>query len=136
MTYRTTGLRTLGYRTTVVGATAGCLLAGFVFAAGCTPEQAATQAAAQAAQAVSQLATTSVTSTVAGQNPKPTKPTPGVKFNGRGGYDARVAQQAALRQAHWIRDHHNQVYRPSYPHPGTTQPTTTQSSTQTSILGR
>ena len=110
-------------------------MAGFFVAAGCAKNGAekavttASQAASQAANlspigAASQLAVTSVTSAVAGQNPTTPKKTPGIKFNGRGGYDASVAQQAALTRAHWLRDHHNQVYRPSYPHPVTTQPTT------------
>ena len=122
------------YRSIVVAVSGGCLLAGFVLVAGCTKNErsSASHSAAQSAmQAASQLTTTSVTSVVAGQNPTQPKKTPGIKFNGRGGYDASVAQQAALRRAHWLRDHHNQIYRPSYPHPVTTQPTTQPTVTRT-----
>ena len=141
MTRSTTGFHTRTYRTFIVGAAGGCLLAGFFVAAGCTSQQqqAAANAAASAVgmQAPQLASTTTVTSTVAGQ-PKPKTYPSGIKFNGRGGYDSSQAQRNALARAHWFRDHHNEVYRPSWPKPvTTTQPATSQPVTASStMLGR
>ena len=78
----------------------------------------------QAAASASQLATTTVTTSVTGQNPTPRpRRNTGVKFNGRGGFDTSEARAAALRHAHWVRDHHNEVFRPSWPKPPTSMPT-------------
>ena len=126
MTRRTTGLHTARHRTSVLAAAAagGFLCTALATGGGCA-QQAAQGAASQAAVQAAQVATTAVTTTVTGQNPTPRpRANPAIKFNGRGGYDISGAQQAALKRAHWMRDHHNQVFRPSYPKPPTSQPTT------------
>jgi hypothetical protein len=136
MTRCTTGLHTRHYRTFAVITTGGSLLLGFLLAAGCTQTERSTTAS-QAAMQASQLASTTVTSALAGQNSKPKTYSSGVKFNGRGGYDSSQAQRNALARAHWFRDHHNEVYRPSWPKPVTTKPSTTQPVTAgATTLGR
>ena len=126
MTLRTTGFRTafrdVGYGTLVTAVAAG----GFVVTALLTGGGCAEAAAAQSAVAASQVASSAVTTTLAGQNPtpRPRGQPSGIKFNGRGGYDISAAQQAVLKRTHWVRDHHNQVFRPSYPKPPSSQPTT------------
>jgi hypothetical protein len=97
---------------------------GLVVSAGCmqTEQQVAGMGVQAAAQA-SQVAASAVTTTVTGQNPAPRpRQNSGIRFNGRGGFDSSEAQAAALRHAHWIRDHHNQVFRPSWPKPPTSMP--------------
>ena len=109
--------RTFGIRTVVVSAGVASAL-GLFITAGCAQQQAATQAA----QAV-QLASAAVTSVAGGQSHASTtnpRYASGIKLNGRGGFDASQAQKNALARAHYIRDHHNDVFKPYRP---STQPT-------------
>ena len=82
MTRCTTGIHTRTYRTLIVATTGGCLLIGFLLAAGCTQNQQAAVASQVLGTPASQLAATTVISTVAGQNPKP-KTSSGIKFDGK-----------------------------------------------------
>ena len=110
-------------RPIILAAVGGALLLGLIAVAGCTRTERRV-AGSQAASQASQVATTAVTTTVTGQNPTPRpRQSSGIKFNGRGGFDSSEARAAALRHAHWIRDHHNQVFRPSWPKPPTSMPT-------------
>ena len=120
---RTTGTRSTQFGTILVAASGGMLLLGLAAASGCTQSERRVTASQAAVQA-SQVATTAVTTTVTGQNPTtgPRRNTSGIKFNGRGGYDSSEARAAALKRAHWFRDHHNEVFRPSWPKPPTSMP--------------
>ena len=115
--------RTHGIRTASVFA-GGMVALGLLGAAGCA-QQAATAAAASATQVATAAVASAVTTTATGQSattpatPAPQR-APGVKPNGRGGFDASNAQKAALTRAHWMRDHHNEAFKPYRP---TTQPT-------------
>jgi hypothetical protein len=110
--------RTHGIRTTVAAAAAGGVVAlGFFAAAGCTREERTTTA-----RSAAQVAAASVTTTATGQSTAttPSRRSSGIKLNGRGGFDASEAQQDALKRAYYMRDHHNDVFKPYRP---STQPT-------------
>ena len=116
MTRRTYGIHT-AFAATTVG---GLVLIGMFAAAGCTQEERRTTA-----RSAAQAAVASATTTAGGQSATTTTtPTPrrapGVKPNGKGGFDASVAQKNALTRAHWMRDHHNEAFKPFRP---STQPT-------------
>ncbi len=113
--------RTHGIRTAIVAASGGGLvLLGLFAAAGCTRNE-RTTTARSAARSAAQFAAASVTTTAAGQSTTPSRRSTGVKLNGNGGFDASEAQKAALAQAYYWRDHHNDVIKLFRP---TTQPTT------------
>lgn len=126
MTRRTTGFLTagfskrFGYGTCLTAAA----VAAFGLSAALTSGGCAEAAAAQSAVGASQVAASAVTTTLAGAQQPANRPrqSTGVKFNGRGGYDVSEAQKMALKRAHWVRDHHNEVYRPSHPKPPSSQP--------------
>jgi hypothetical protein len=108
--------RTHGICTTVAAAAGGVVALGFL-AAGCTREERTTTA-----RSAAQVAAASVTTTATGQSTASTTPrrSSGIKLNGRGGFDASEAQQNALKRAYYMRDHHNDVFKP---YRASTQPT-------------
>ena len=95
----------------------GLLAFGLLAIGGCA-QQAATAAAGAATDAVLSVATAGGQTNTS--NP-PRGKWVGVKPNGRGGFDASVAQKAALAKAHYMRDHRNDLIKPFRP---STQPTT------------